>query len=85
MYNDFCFIFVLVSISVQALYLAKNKFVCRYCEKRFARQLHLDDHERIHTGEKPYFCHFCKQGFRQKTNLKTHMWKVHKENLSKFM
>ena len=66
---------------VSAFYISQYKFMCRYCEKRFARRLHLDDHERIHTGEKPYRCQICKQGFAQKTNLKTHMRKMHNEHL----
>ncbi|KAK7073815.1 hypothetical protein SK128_009163 [Halocaridina rubra] len=31
-------------------------FACRYCAKRFKRKDHLVEHERTHTGERPYVC-----------------------------
>jgi len=50
-----------------------RKFACCYCPKRFARHLFLENHLRVHTGEKPFKCSVCHKRFNVKHNLQTHM------------
>ena len=46
---------------------------CRYCQKVFWRPADVRQHERTHTGERPYRCSVCTMTFRQKTTLDQHM------------
>ena len=48
-------------------------FPCEYCEKTFASQHNLLQHQqRMHTGEKLYACEFCEKSFTARSHLKTH-------------
>ena len=48
---------------------------CKFCTKSFHRKDHLQQHERIHTGEKPYLCPVCGRGFNQRSPMIYHMKK----------
>ncbi|KAG0668929.1 hypothetical protein C6P45_004279 [Maudiozyma exigua] len=55
-------------------------FVCKICTRAFARQEHLDRHERSHTNEKPYNCGICDKKFSRRDLLLRHAQKVHGGN-----
>ncbi|KAG9232773.1 putative asparagine-rich zinc finger protein AZF1 [Amylocarpus encephaloides] len=54
----------------------KKQFTCMIetCSKSFSQKTHLNIHERMHTGAKPYSCEEpgCGRSFSQLGNLKTH-------------
>ncbi|KAK2090694.1 hypothetical protein P7K49_031951 [Saguinus oedipus] len=52
---------------------------CSYCRKFFHSNFYLNIHLRMHTGEKPYKCEFCDYGAAQKTSLRCHLERHHKE------
>lgn len=52
-------------------------FSCPFCNSRFKTKQHLVQHQRLHTGEKPYACTQCPARFTQMTPLKRHMAKAH--------
>ncbi|MCL4144233.1 UNVERIFIED_CONTAM: hypothetical protein GTU68_020615 [Idotea baltica] len=51
----------------------QRPFPCKFCDARFKKKQHLQNHERIHTGEK-YMCILCGQGFSRLHILKHHAY-----------
>eukprot|EP00096_Caligus_rogercresseyi_P011464 TRINITY_DN4508_c0_g1_i1.p1 TRINITY_DN4508_c0_g1~~TRINITY_DN4508_c0_g1_i1.p1 ORF type:complete len:624 (-),score=168.24 TRINITY_DN4508_c0_g1_i1:172-2043(-) len=48
-------------------------FKCSVCEKAFKTRLHLTNHFRQHSGEKPFACEICNVRFRHKASLLAHV------------
>ena len=49
-----------------------SRYVCRFCNKMFARPNRLAEHERIHTNEKPFVCKYCGMSFRRQECYNKH-------------
>ena len=45
----------------------QRRHACAFCGKAFARRRDLDNHERIHTGARPFQCQICERRFNVKT------------------
>ena len=54
--------------------LSENKiFECKKCKAVFRTQSKLDQHTRVHTGDKSFKCDKCDKAFSRKTNLQLHI------------
>ncbi|CAL9706297.1 unnamed protein product [Knipowitschia caucasica] len=51
----------------------RRKHQCPLCLKRFTSKQSLQNHSRVHTGEKPYSCSVCEKAFAKKFTLDAHM------------
>ncbi|KAB8225072.1 hypothetical protein BDV33DRAFT_164515 [Aspergillus novoparasiticus] len=54
------------------------RYECPICNKRLVRKNILEDHQRIHTGEKPFRCSECGKGFARNYDKKRHE-KIHEK------
>lgn len=54
-------------------------FACSVCGFRFKRNDKLQEHIRIHTGERPFVCDICSRSFRLKASMLIHK-RIHDNN-----
>ena len=48
------------------------RFVCQFCDKAFGSKQKWEEHERTHTGDKPYECKYCGRRFAHELACKSH-------------
>jgi hypothetical protein len=56
--------------------VTSTKFQCRLCGKKFTRGFSHKNHERSHTGDKPFACSECGKAFTRKNDCVRHE-KIH--------
>ncbi|XP_033638108.1 zinc finger protein 135-like [Asterias rubens] len=49
-----------------------QKFMCKVCGKCLSTKSNLKQHDRIHTGERPFECPFCGKAFQTSSSLNVH-------------
>ena len=49
---------------IKYVHLEQKDAKCKTCEKSFSIRYQLHEHERIHTGSKPFECKTCGKCFR---------------------
>ncbi|XP_052764282.1 transcriptional regulator ovo-like isoform X5 [Mya arenaria] len=52
-------------------------YPCQVCGKVFCRKDFLERHSVVHTGVRPYKCEVCGNRYNVRTNLTSHLKKVH--------
>ncbi|PIK57467.1 putative zinc finger protein [Apostichopus japonicus] len=57
---------------IQRTSASKGDHRCQYCNKEFEKTPHLENHERIHSGSRPFKCQFCDKSFIQKAHAIRH-------------
>ena len=56
----------------------KTRYTCNLCGRKFPFKCKLEEHQRIHTGQKPFVCTICSNTFTQKSSLTRHYVKIHR-------
>jgi len=49
------------------------QMACPVCGKQFATKHNLNQHMRVHSGERPFGCPVCGKGFKQKAHMQKHL------------
>ena len=64
-------------LKVHKLVHLEAQFECKFCKKTLKTQEALDNHERYHTGEKPFKCVHCTNAYVSRKALRQHLAGAH--------
>lgn len=51
----------------------RRKLICQFCTKSFKKTFQLQNHLRVHSGDRPFICHTCGKAFNQEATLRIHL------------
>lgn len=60
-------------------------YQCSLCPMTFYEQSTKNRHEKEHSGLKPYRCYICAFEFTRASNLRTHLFKLHPNDVGKLV
>ncbi|XP_026325727.1 zinc finger protein 836-like [Hyposmocoma kahamanoa] len=59
--------------------ISSKQYNCELCDKQFRKKHSFNEHQFIHTGEKPFACNICNTCYSRRGSLNRHM-KTHRYN-----
>ncbi|VDD95570.1 unnamed protein product [Enterobius vermicularis] len=69
-----------VTAHIRSVHTHVRPYPCSICGLRFVRRNDMVVHKKCHSNKYDHECPECGKCFRQKTNLRSHMKKIHKES-----
>ncbi|XP_045131979.1 B-cell lymphoma 6 protein homolog [Portunus trituberculatus] len=66
-----------ISRHMKEVHAVKKSFSCVQCSKAFSSKRHLEEHSRIHKGEKTHKCSQCDHQCHTASGLRTHIQEIH--------
>ena len=61
----------------EPIMLGQGIFACPHCMRQMRSKRDMENHIRVHTGEKPFKCPYCPYASRQKKNYNKHIREKH--------